>query len=76
MENDLYGVGTISLSHYSKKIDRFVAWGRVEGLADYYDFNCIRNKKVKYPELRDLFLEIAEDPEGSYQKIIVLMKLK
>lgn len=76
MKNDLYGVGRIWLRHYSAKIDRFISLVDPDGIADYYDLNCIRDKKVKFPKLRDRFLEIVEDPEAPYQKIIVLMKLK
>jgi len=76
LENDLYGVDPVSMYEYSGKIDRVISWARPERIAEYYDLDCIRSKKVKYPKLRDRFLEIAEDPEASYQKIIVLMKLK
>ena len=76
LENDIYGVGTLPIGRYSKSIDRFVTWATMEWVAEYYDLDCIRNKKVKYPQLRDRFLEIAEDPKAEYQKIIVLMKLK
>ncbi len=76
LENDLYGVGTLPIGRYTKGIDRFVTWATMEWVSEYYDLECIRKKEVKYPELRDRFLEIAEDPDAAYQKIIVLMKLK
>jgi hypothetical protein len=76
LENDLWGVGTVSLSTYDKDIDSYIVWGRLERIASYYDHDCIRKKEVKYPKLRDRFLELAEDPEASVQEILIVMKRK
>lgn len=76
LNNDLYGVGHIWLREYSPKIDRFVYLLHLSRASDYYDFDCIANKKVKYPILRDQLIEYANDPESSPQKIMVLMKAR
>ena len=76
LENDLFGINPISLREYCPKIDRVIGWTRPEWIATSYDLDCIRNKKVKYPELRDRFLEIAEEAVTSGQMMLVLMKLK
>ena len=64
------------LRFYSKKIDRFFGLIDLESLSNYYDLECIREKEVKFPELRDRFVELAKDPEARYQKLIVLMRAK
>ena len=71
-----FGIEPIFFEYYSKNIDRVIAWSHPERISDYYDLECIRGKKVKFPKLRDRFLEIAEDPEASSQMLLVLMKLK
>ena len=76
LTNDLYGIDPASLYVYSPKIDRVISWVRPEWIASSYDLDCIRDKKVKFPKLRDQFLEIAEDPEATGQLVLVLMKLK
>jgi len=75
-ENDLFGAGRIWLRNYQKKIDRFLIVFDLETFADRNDLECIREKEVKFPELRDRFIELAKDPEAGYQKIIVLMRAK
>jgi hypothetical protein len=75
-ENDLYGAGRGLLRNYSKKIDRFFSLIDLETFSDYYDLECIRKKEVRFPELRDRFIEWAKDPEAKYQKLIVLMRAK
>lgn len=75
-ENDLYGAGRIWLRNYSKKLDRFFTLIDLEKFTDYYDLECIREKEVKFPELRDRFIELVKDPEARYQKLIVLMRAK
>jgi hypothetical protein len=67
LENDLFGAGRIWLRNYSKTVDHFIT---------LIDLECIRGKEVKFPELRDRFLELAKDPEAKYQKLIVLMRAK
>ncbi len=76
LENDLFGINPVTIREYSKKTDRVIAWSRPGWIASSYDLECIRAKKVKFPKLRDRFLEIAEDPEASSQMLLVLMKLK
>lgn len=76
LENDLFGAGRIWLRNYSKKIDRFFTIIDLERFTDYYDLECIREKEVKFPEMRDRFIEWAKDPEAHYQKLIVLMRAK
>jgi methyl coenzyme M reductase subunit C-like uncharacterized protein (methanogenesis marker protein 7) len=73
-ENDLYGTGRIWLRLYSEKIDRFMSLIDLESFTNYYDLECIREKEVKFPELRDRLLELVQDPEVRYQKLIVLLK--
>jgi hypothetical protein len=75
-ENDLFGAGRIWLRNYSKTVDRFFSLIDLETFSNYYDLECIRKKEVKFPELRDRFLEMAKDPEARYQKLIVLMRAK
>jgi hypothetical protein len=75
-ENDLFGAGRIYLRNYQKKIDRFISVFDLETFADRNDLACIREKEVKFPELRDRFIELAKEPEARYQKLIVLMRAK
>jgi hypothetical protein len=75
-ENDLFGAGRIWLRNYSGKLDRFINLIDLETFSEYYDLDCIGKKEVKYPELRDRFLEWAKDPDPKYQKLIVLMRAK
>jgi len=75
-ENDLFGAGRIWLRNYQKKIDRFITVFDLETFADRNDLECIRKKEVRFPELRDRFIELAKDPELRYQKLIVLMRAK
>ena len=75
-ENDLFGAGRMWLTYYSKKIDRFYMVFDIETFADRNDLACIRENVVKFPALRDRFLEWAKDPEAKYQKLIVLMRAK
>ncbi len=75
-ENDLYGAGRIWLRDYSRATDRFTGLIDLETFSNYYDLECIRKKEVKFPELRDRFLEWTEDPEARYQKLVVLMRAK
>ena len=74
--NDLYGVGFILLDTYAPKIDRYITLVDLITISDYYDLDCIADKSVKYPKLRDQLLEFAKDPEAPSHKMIVLMKLK
>lgn len=76
LDNDLWGAGTVSLTAYEKNLDRYITWGRLDLSSQYLDFDCIRRKTVKFPELRDRFIKFANDPEGSVQDIIILMKMK
>jgi hypothetical protein len=75
-ENDLFGAGRGWLRNYSNKIDRFISLIDLETFSDYYDLACIREKEVKFPELRDRFIELVKNPEARYQKLIVLMRAK
>ncbi len=75
-ENDLFGVEPISMREYHSGIDRVIGWSRPEWIGNSYDLECIRNKKVKFPKLRDQYFKIAEDPEASEQLLLILMKLK
>lgn len=74
--NDLYGVGYIWLRNYSPNIDRFIYLLDLSSIADYYDLECLAQKQVKYPKLRDQLIEYANDPEGSPQLVMVIMKVK
>ena len=76
LNNDLYGVGGILLENYAPKIDRYISLLDLDNISKYYDLDCIADKSIKYSKLRDQLLEFAQDPEGSSQKLIVLMKLK
>ena len=76
MNNDLYGVGYILLGTYAPKIDRYILLLDLNTISNYYDLDCSADKSVKYPKLRDQLLEFEQDPEGSSQKIMVLMKSK
>ena len=76
LNNDLYGINPVYIREYSHKIDRVISWARPGWIASSYDLECIRNKEVKYPKLRDRFLEIAENQEDSMQMLLILMKLK
>ncbi|MBT3243017.1 MAG: 6-bladed beta-propeller [Bacteroidetes bacterium] len=76
LENDLFGVEPISMREYHPGLDRVIGWSRPAWVGSHYDLDCIRNKKVKYPKLRDQYLAIAEDIEAAEQMLLVLMKLK
>ena len=76
LNNDLHGLGHVWLREYSPKIDRFIYLLHLGRASDYYDFDCIAEKNVKYPQIRDQLIEYANDPEGSPQKIMILMKAK
>ncbi|MCD6347782.1 MAG: 6-bladed beta-propeller [Bacteroidales bacterium] len=76
IENDLYGVDPIYINRYDPGIGMLIGWVRTSWLGSNYDLDCIRNKKVKYPELRDQLLRIAEDEEASENMLLVLMKMK
>lgn len=76
LNNDLYGVAHILLDNYAPKIDRYISLLNLVNIFDYYDLDCTADKSVKYPRLRDQLLECEQDPEGSSQKMIILMKLK
>ncbi|MBT3244175.1 MAG: 6-bladed beta-propeller [Bacteroidetes bacterium] len=76
LNNDLYGVGYILLGTYAPKIDRYILLLDLNTISNYYDLDCSADKSVKYPKLRDQLLEFEQDPEGSSQKIMVLMKSK
>lgn len=74
--NDLFGANRLILRKYSSKVGRFVSIIDLETFSDYYDMDCIRKNKAKFPKLRDRFIELVEDPEAKHQKLIVLMKGK
>ncbi len=76
LENDLFGVEPISLREYHARLDRVIAWARPEWVGSNYDLDCIKSKKVKFPKLRDQYLEIAQDIEAAEPLLLILMKLK
>ncbi|MFA6126173.1 MAG: 6-bladed beta-propeller [Bacteroidales bacterium] len=73
-ENDLFGSGRGWLRIYSKQIDRFITLIDLETSPSEATLECIRKKEVKFPELRNRYLELLKDPEVRYQKLIVLME--
>jgi len=75
-ENDLFGINPITLYGNSPIVDRLTSWTRPDWIATSYDLDCIKKKKVKFPKLRDQYLEIAEKAETSGQMMLILMKLK
>lgn len=76
LENDLFGAGRIWLRNYATKIDRFTSLIDLASFSAYYDLDCIREKEVKFPELRNRFIELVRDSVDTYQNIIVLMRAK
>lgn len=74
IENDLYGVEPVYFDRYDPGTGMLISWERPAWVASYYDLDCIRNKKVQFPELRDEFLRIAEDEEASEIMVILCLR--
>lgn len=76
IKNDLFGIEPINIRRFEKQTNLYVAWLRVGMIASEYDLDCIRNKEVKLPEIRDQLIEIIESPDVDNNMVLLLMEAK
>jgi len=76
VENDLFGIEPVSIRRFEQMAYRYVAWMRPGMIAFGNDLDCIRNKEVKLPEIRDQLLKIAESDDVDNNMVLLLMEAK
>lgn len=76
IKNDLFGIEPIYIQRFEHMANRYVSWLRVGMIASSYDLDCVRNKEVKFPEVLDRLLEIAEGPDAENNMVLLLMEEK
>jgi len=76
IKNDLFGIEPVFIRRFDRQTNRYIAWMRAGMVASENDLDCIRNKEVKLPEIRDRLLEIAESDEDDNKMILLLMEAK
>lgn len=76
VKNDLFGIEPVNIREFDQQANRYVAWLRVGMIASEYDLDCIRNKEVKLPEIRDQLIEIIESPDMDNNMVLLLMEAK
>jgi len=74
IKNDLFGIEPVYIRRFDRQTNRYVAWMRAGMVASENDLDCIRNKEVKLPEIRDQLLEIAESDEDDNKMVLLLME--
>ena len=76
IKNDLFGIEPIHIYEFDRQINRYVSWLRIGMIASEYDLNCIKNKKVMLPKIRDQLIEITQSPDPDNNLVLLLMEAK
>ena len=76
IKNDLFGIEPVNIRRFDRRANRYVAWIRGDWVASENDLNCIRNKEVKLPEIRDQLLDIVESENDENKMVLLLMEAK
>jgi len=76
IKNDLFGIEPVFIRRFEQQANRFVSWLPLEMIASMYDLDCIRNKEVKFSEIRDRLIDIAESPDEDNSMVLLLMEAK
>lgn len=74
--NDVYGVEPVFISGFNPEKKEAYSLIRPGWTAGTSDLDCIRNKKVTHPDIRDQYLEICENTMDDQQSAILILKLK
>lgn len=74
--NDLFGGGEIYFRRYIPAIDRYVAWSRPSWFASENNLDSVRQSAVKFPQLRDEFVNMASDPNEDMNLLMILLRVK
>jgi hypothetical protein len=73
IKNDLFGIEPVNIRRFDRQANRYVAWMRAGMEASGNELDCIRNKDVKLPEIRDQLLKIAESEDDNNKMVLLLM---
>jgi hypothetical protein len=76
IKNDLFGIDPIQIQIFEQQIDRYVAWFPLSMISTEFDQDCLRNKEVKLPEIRDRLLELAKSVDTENNLVLLLMEAK
>jgi len=76
IENDLFGIDPIFLRDYNPKLNTLLITYDVMNFADRFDYDCLLDKKVIKPAIRDEIVKKIKNFTGEENPILVIMKLK
>ena len=76
IRNDLFGIEPIYIRRFDQMANRYVSWLQLGMLASSNDLDCLRELEVKYPDVLERLLEIAEGPEDDNKRVLLLMEEK
>ncbi len=74
--NDVYGVEPVYIERFNPEKNEAYSLIRPGWTAGSSDLDCIRNKRVTHPDIRDKYLEICENTMDDQQSAILILKLK
>jgi len=72
----VYGVEPVFAQRYTAEKKEAYSLIRPGWTATTSDLQCISNKEVTHPELRDKYLEISSTTDDDMQSAILILKLK
>lgn len=74
IKNDLFGIEPVYIRRFDHQANRYVAWMKVDMVTSENDLDCVRNRDVKLPEIRDQLLQILESDEDDNKMVLLLME--
>jgi hypothetical protein len=74
--NDVYGVEPFFIPKYDPIKKEAYTLIRPGWTATSSDLECIRNKEVTHPDVRDKYLEISSTTDDEMQSAILILKFK
>ncbi len=75
IDNDIYGLEPFFLYDYFPERNEIIRLIRPGWTSETLDMACVRQRQVKFPEVRDKLIKLDEDYAGSQNFAIVVMKL-
>jgi hypothetical protein len=76
IDNDVYGLEPLFLDQYFPERKELIALVRPGWNIETHDMTCIRQRTVKFPQIRDQLVTLAESRLGRENMAIVVMKLR
>jgi hypothetical protein len=76
IDNDLYGLEPLFFHEYFPERQELIALVRPGWAIETHNMTCIRQRTVKFPQIRDQLVTLAESRLGWENMAIVVMKLR